>query len=321
MSFENQDELMRQCVDLYYNRGLSQTEIAKKTYISRSSVCRLLKLARDKNIVRITIDNTKISKCVQLEKIYKEMFGLNEAIIVLDNNQNSITKQVSDASAFYIDGFVKGDTVIAISRGNSMKNLVRAIEPKRNVSVKVVQLIGLMNNPEKNDDEMDIAKVFANAYGGDYYNLYSPFVIEDEKVKQIFNKYAAVEKTLKMAEKANVVITSIGAYSVDDKHIISNSYLSNKEKNELIEKGAVGLICGNYFDINGKLIKTSIDKDIIGLDFNKIIEKEVIGIAYGKDKIKPILGALRGGFLNTLITDQITALNVLIQNGVHIKNV
>ena len=315
MSFENQEELMRTCVDYYYNRGMSQSEIAKKTYISRSSVCRLLKLARDKNIVQITVNEKRISCCSVLERIFEQEFGLDKAIITFTNSQKETADLVSEAASHYIDNCLKENSIIAISRGNTMKNVVKAINPSRKLPISVVQLIGLMNNPEKNDDEMEIAKTFASKYGGDYYNLYSPFIIEDQKVKEVFLQYAAVGKTLEMAEKADMVITSIGAYSADDKHIISNSYLNEEEKKDLVVKGAIGLICGTYYDGNGTVIETSIDKYIIGLDFKKIIEKNVIGIAYGPTKVLPVLGALRGGFIDVLIIDQLTALNILIENG------
>ena len=54
------------------------------------------------------------------------------------------------------------------------------------------------------------------------------------------------------------------------------------------------------------------DKDIYQRDDNGN------GTAYGKEKALPVLGALRGHFLKTLVIDQMTALNILIENGVTI---
>ncbi len=314
MTIENQEEMIRTCVDLYYNREMSQTEIAKKLFLSRSSVSRLLKMAKEKNYVRILIDDESLSRCFNLERIFKEIFQLENVLIVSDNRMDPLMDQTALATAKYVDTILHNGTIIAISRGKTLKSVVDRMQSDRKLAIKVVQLIGLMNNPEKNDDEMEIAKLFANAYGGDYYNLYSPFIIDDEKVREVFNQYAAVGKTLEMASRASIVLTSIGAYSADDLHIISNSYLSKEEKKELIDKGTVGLICGNYYDIHGNVVETSIKESIIGLPFKEIIKKEVIGVASGKDKAAPILGALRGRFIKTLITDEITALNVLIQN-------
>ena len=175
MTIENQEELLRSCVDLYYNRDLSQNDIAKKLYISRSSVSRLLKTAREKGMVRITISDGSTPHSPMLEKIFKEKFSLENVIITADNPHGSSMDLVARSTARYMDSLIRDDLTIAISRGKTLKAVVDRMDSRRKVAIRVVQLIGLMNNPEKNDDEMDIAKLFANAYGGDYYNLYSPF--------------------------------------------------------------------------------------------------------------------------------------------------
>ena len=52
------------------------------------------------------------------------------------------------------------------------------------------------------------------------------------------------------------------------------------------------------------------------MEVEEIVNKEqVITIAQGQKKALPILGALHGGLMKTLITDENTALNVLIQEG------
>ncbi len=312
MTIENQEELLRTCIDLYYNKQLPQTEIAKRLYISRSSVSRLLKAAKDRNMVRIIINDDSVSRNSLMEDIFKKTYGLKEAIITTDIKSEKILDTVAKACVHHVDGIIKDDSIIAISRGNTLKCVVGHMRPKRRIPIKVVQLIGLINNPAKNDDEMDIAKLFANAYGGDYYNLYAPFMIDDQRVREIFNLYAAVGKTLEVAAQADIVLTSFGFYDANDMHIISNSYLSDQNKQDLTDKGTIGIICGYYYDADGKIVKTPIDDSIIGLRFDEIMKKDVIAVACGKDKVLPILGALRGHFMGTLITDEITALNVLI---------
>lgn len=312
MTIENQEDMMRMCIDLYYNKQLPQTEIAKRLYISRASVSRLMKAAKDRNMVRIIINDDSVSRNALMEEIFKNKYGLKEAIITSDIRSERILDTVSKACVHHMDGIIKDDSIIAISRGKTLKCVVDHMRPKRRIPIKVVQLIGLINNPARNDDEMDIAKLFANAYGGDYYNLYAPFIIDDQRVREIFNLYAAVGKTLEVADQADLVLTSLGSYSSDDMHIISNSYLSEEDKQDLVKKEVVGILCGYYYDVEGHIVKTPIDDSIIGLPFDRIMKKEVIAVACGQDKIKPILGALRGQFMQTLITDEITALNVLI---------
>ena len=171
MTIENQEELIKQCVDLYYNRDLSQSEIAKQLYISRSSVSRMLKAARDRNMVRIIIDDDSAPRAKLLEEIFRNQYDLENVIITAENHYDRPMDLVARTTARYLDSIVFDGMVLAVSRGKTLKAVADLMQSGRKLNLKVVQLIGLMNNPEKNDDEMDISKLIAKAYGGDYYNL------------------------------------------------------------------------------------------------------------------------------------------------------
>ena len=82
-----------------------------------------------------------------------------------------------------------------------------------------------------------------------------------------------------------------------------------------MEKGAIGDIVNEFYDINGNIVKHKISRSIftIGVDKLKKIPI-VIGIAGGRRKVEPIIGALRGKFINILITDENTAKEILNYN-------
>jgi DNA-binding transcriptional regulator LsrR (DeoR family) len=51
---------------------------------------------------------------------------------------------------------------------------------------------------------------------------------------------------------------------------------------------------------------------MIGIDFSGLNEnQEMICIALGEEKTKPVIGALRGGFVSTLIIDEKCAKSIL----------
>ena len=182
--------------------------------------------------------------------------------------------------------------------------------------IQVVQLIGLMNNPSQNEEEMDLVRKFAKMYGGTSHNLFAPFVLEDSEARQVLNRVAAVGKTIELAKKADVILSSVGKFDLQDKSILWNSYLGQEEKLHLKKMGSVGLFCGRYYDINGKMADTALHDKIFGLEIEEIVAREhVICVAQGREKVLPILGALHGKLFNTLITDERTAMNVLIQGG------
>ena len=90
---------------------------------------------------------------------------------------------------------------------------------------------------------------------------------------------------------------------------------------ELSEQGAVGDICSRFFDINGNIVDEDLDNRTIGIELQKFKEKKYsIAIAGGKERIDGILGAIRGGYTNILITDEIAARQVLAQDGSYDEN-
>ena len=72
--------MLRVC-DLYYNRDMSQSDIAKIMDISRPTVARLLKSAKLKRIVEITISDPQERRYSELEQKLEKTYHLQEVII------------------------------------------------------------------------------------------------------------------------------------------------------------------------------------------------------------------------------------------------
>lgn len=66
------------------------------------------------------------------------------------------------------------------------------------------------------------------------------------------------------------------------------------------------------FDINGNIVDEKVKDRIISVELEKLKKMEYsIGIAESAEKAWSILGALNGGFVNVLITNNETAETVL----------
>jgi DNA-binding transcriptional regulator LsrR (DeoR family) len=72
--------------------------------------------------------------------------------------------------------------------------------------------------------------------------------------------------------------------------------------------GVVGDICLRFYDAQGKLVSTPLHNRVIGMELEALKSaKRVVGVAGGERKEAAIRGALRGGWINVLITDKQTA--------------
>ena len=81
--------------------------------------------------------------------------------------------------------------------------------------------------------------------------------------------------------------------------------------------GAVGDILARPFDISGKMLDPPFTTRTISISMEELVKIPLrVGVAVGTEKIQAILGALRGGFLNALITDELVAREIIsLENG------
>ena len=89
-------------------------------------------------------------------------------------------------------------------------------------------------------------------------------------------------------------------------------YMTPDMLSELTQKKAVGSICARFFDAEGRILNCSWNTHCVGVTLENIRRMEnIVAVARGENKAEAILGALRGGFVNILITDSVTGDRIL----------
>jgi deoxyribonucleoside regulator len=70
----------------------------------------------------------------------------------------------------------------------------------------------------------------------------------------------------------------------------------------------VGDVLGRFIDVNGEIVDAELDARTIGLSLSDLkTSGKAIGIAAGSEKFNVVLGVLRAGLVNVLVTDEATA--------------
>ena len=71
-------------------------------------------------------------------------------------------------------------------------------------------------------------------------------------------------------------------------------------------------MCAQFYDGEGNVLDVDVNQRVIGIGIESLrATPEVIGVADGKEKAEAILGALRGGYMNSLITAEQAAREIL----------
>jgi len=306
-------DLLARVASMYYERDMDQRAIARELGMSRSNVSRLLKEARERGIVKVRIQ-WPLHRESDLEQRLETTFGLQEAIVLAgrDMDEDETRTRVGQLAAQYLDSVLKPDTILGVSWGRAIHELVRAFEGTARPGVTVVQMMGALGSANPSIDGTDLARRLADAIGGTYRYLHAPLVVHDPALRQALLREAAISETLELGRKAQIGLIGIGGLEPGQTSMLRSGYVSQAEIERIKQCGGVGEICGRYFDIHGNVCKAALDDRLMGIELEALKEKElVIGVVIGEARARAVLGALRGGYVHALVSDERCAARVL----------
>ena len=299
---------------MYYEEGLSQDDIISRLNLSRSKVSRLLQQSRNEGIVQITVVTPEHSFS-ELERRLEKKYGLHEALVVETregDSQESVIREIGAAAAGFLERSVNAAAVVGISWGSTLHSMVTALHSNRLPKTTVVQIIGGLGQPEAEVHATDLCHRLARSLRSQLILLPAPGIVATEKARDILLDDPYVKRAIEMFNRLDIVFVGVGAPTPNSLLLRDGSILSRSELDSLRKKGAVGDIALRFFDAQGKPIQSEIDRRVIGITLEQLKRAQrVVGVAGGAEKFEAILGALRGGLINVLITDSVNAEKLL----------
>jgi len=310
MSRLDELRLMGKVARMYYDQGTRQLEISERLNVHQSKVSRLLKRAREANIVRISIA-TPAGFFPEMEEALESKFDLKEAVVIdSDGDEERIVRDLGAAAAFYLETTVKQEMVIGISSwSRSLFAMVETLHPSDcGRGGKVVQILGGVGNASTQYQATLLAQRLASLIGASPVLLQAPGVVGTAQAKAVLVRDPAVQEASILFKKVDLALVGIGSLQPSSLLANSGNIFSPQEREELRRKGAVGDICFQFIDQEGLPIDSPLMQRVIGIDLATLKRAHrVVGIAGGDQKVPAILASLRGHWINVLITDRHTA--------------
>ncbi|WP_036720720.1 sugar-binding transcriptional regulator [Paenibacillus harenae] len=310
MADERSEDKLSKMIDaakLYYELNHTQEEIAQKLGVSRPTISRFLQQAKDEGYVQIKIVDpcgNKDALAVRLES----KFGLKKALIasVPQYEDAVVKKYIGEAAANYLYDTVKDGDIIATTWGTTLYQMAIQLKDKPVRDIKVVQLNGGVSHSETNTYAYEIVHLFGKAFHTMPYFIPLPALVDHKVVKQTIETDRHIRNILEMGKLSNIAVVTVGA-PTEDSVLIRANYFTEADLEIIRTKGA-GDICSRYIDTAGAICSEELDQRTIGISLEELKKKEQsILVAGGAKKVDGIYGALSGGYVNVLITDQFTA--------------
>lgn len=302
---EDKTDLLVHVAELYYEQKLNQIQIANILNTSRPTVSRLLDEAKDAGIVEIIVHDP-VRKNAKLSFDLRNTFGLREAIVV--NGSYEYSKALSrccEAASHFFNTIMENNKVVGISWGAAPQNLCSMIEPREYYNAHVVQMVGCLGTGDPDIDGIELALRISKRLGGTYSNIYAPIYVGNKVVYSYLVSEPQIEATLNKANHVDIILTGIG--SLDANTTLQKSgYWTDKNRMELIGKGAVGHLLARPYDRDGTPIDMEAEnRYTIGAPLEAMRAAEwSVGISASAFKAEGVLGAIRGGYINVLVADE-----------------
>ncbi len=309
----NMDERLVEIARAYYEQDHDQNQIAQSFGISRSQVSRYLKKAKELNLVQVRVVSP-YERTERGEIALKERFNtLKEAIVVPGFNLQPapLRKTIARACAHYLEQIIRPGIRICVGSGRTLCEVFTWLHPTQVPNVSIVQAMGNVGHEAMEIDFNQMARAAADAFGAKVYYMNAPAILGLGSVTELTEANPSIAEALHMAHTADVYLFGIGSLS-SDQIFTRGGIFKLQDLEQLSEAGSIGDICARFFDIHGGEIPSSFKERIVGITLDDLRSNALtIAVAGGPDKVLPLIGALHGGYIKVLITDEQSALAIL----------
>lgn len=310
---ENSD-IMTSVARLYYLERLGQSEIASIYGVSRSTVSRMLTTAREVGIVRISVDDYD-PRHRELEQQLAERYGLRHVVVVrgIDGSDGATRRAVGYFAAPVVGAWIGRCRSVGLAGGRTLGELVRAIghQPQPQ-ELEVVQLMGMIGSSPSNVDASELSRALASRFHGEFHNIHAPAFVEDRRTRDVFLSHSQIRSVWSRFASLDIALVGIG--TLEESVFVDRKVLEDSEFDAVRRLGAVGEICGRYFDAAGRECSSPLRDRVISIGLDVLREgKEVVAVTTGRARGRAVRAAITGGMVHSLVIDDAGAEAMLDQ--------
>ena len=308
--------LIARVAQMYHDEGLRQSKVAEHLNISQATISRMLKRAEQEDIVRTTVIPPP-GTFTEVDAAGRVRFDVGEVIVVdcSEDRDAPIRARIGEGAAHFLEVTLKKDEIIGVSSwSETVLRMVDNIHPLKGTTAKyVVQTLGGMGNPSVQTHATQLTTRLARLTGAEPRLLSVQGVTTSREAKLVMLADPYVRDTTDLFGSISLAIIGIGGIEPSELLAGSGNIFSRQELAALTDAGAVGDMSLRFFDIQGQLVKTPLDERVIGLPFADLLRiPRVIALAGGASKTQAIMGALRTGAIDVLVTDRFTAARLVM---------
>ena len=291
---------------LYYVEGMTQSDVAETLNVSRIMINRLLSEARSRGEVSIKVTSEMVP-LVELQRGLERKYGLTRAIVArLPTDNIDPTRSIASAAGGFISSLLVDNMTIGVGWGQTLQAMLSFIQPRKLPGIRVISLLGGIAMARR-FNPADFAWQFAELFKAEGFLIPAPAIVDSPQTRHALLEHCGLDQIFQMAEVCNVALLSCGGIDT-----LTTSYrvgyVSETERQSMIEAGVVGDILYNFVDQDGNIVAHPVNQRSISMPLDRLsrVEHRVL-LSGGREKIDILKAALRSLRPHTFITDEVTA--------------
>jgi DNA-binding transcriptional regulator LsrR (DeoR family) len=305
------EEAMLAASSMYYLQDVKMETIACHLHMSRSTVSRLLKRARESGLVEITLRPTP-TKAPGVGKSISQVFGVETYVVPVSDSASGAERleQVAMATARIVTGWFHSDMVLGVAWGTTLSAIAKHLQKKPTRGSAIVQLNGAANNRTSGDDYVGALILrFGDAFDASVHLFPVPAFFDFAQTREVMWRERSVARVLDVQRRADIALFSIGALTgMVPSHVYSGGYLEPEDIELLNAEGVVGDVCTVFLRADGTYEDLPLNERATGPTPKELKQVPIrICAVAGDNKVVPLLAALRADLISHLVIDEQTA--------------
>jgi len=311
--------LASQVARLYFDREMTQVQIASRLGISRFRVARLLEYARQQGLVRIEFRDIP-SQDPEMARAIEERWGIDLCVVAAgDAHADGIAPSLARLAASVIADLIGSDDVIGVAWGSTLAAVVAELPSRTSPGIHVVQLAGNSGRVERTQNPGELARALADRLGATCHALFAPAFVESPTLRDALLREPEIRATVQLFDRVSLAVVGIGSYAGrkgSNSSLVQARVLDDEDLARLLAEGAIGDLVLYPFDASGRFVADKLADRAMAVSQAQLARiPRVIAVAGGVLKAPAIAAALATGVIKMLVTDAPAAERLLMLGG------
>ncbi|MFT4039168.1 MAG: sugar-binding domain-containing protein [Thermomicrobiales bacterium] len=310
---DQREALLSEIANRYFKLRETQDEIAQAIGRSVATVSRLLARAEDAGVVEMEVRQPH-TLVPALQSALVNRFGLQVARVVhvAPSETQASAPRIGEMAARYLTTILEPQSTLTMGSGTHIQAVISALPSISLRETHVVQGLGSIGSRMPHVIHPRLVQMMAGQLDATPHFLPAPLITNTEAERDALARDPYFGAVLRRIAHSDIALIGVGPTEPPYSDLVGAGFMEPWELERLRTRGAVVELLAEFFDVQGRVLCTDIQPRVVGMRHRDLEHAgTVLAVAGGEGKALALLGALRSGLIDVLVTDSLVTRSIL----------